>query len=68
MKAARHKQIGIHAVVNARGSMQHLNELSQEEIELRRDARASKVHNVGSIENITIPHTVKCALPTCSTN
>lgn len=37
--AARHKQIGIHAVINARGGMQHLNDLSLNDIEMQRDAR-----------------------------
>lgn len=36
---ARHKQLGIHAVINARGGNQHLNNLSINDIELRRDAR-----------------------------
>lgn len=35
----RHRQIGINAVVNARAGLQHLNDLSQEDIELRRDAQ-----------------------------
>ena len=38
----RHEQIGIHAVVNARGSLQHLNNRSMEEIELIRDSRKVK--------------------------
>lgn len=41
--AARHKQIGIHAVVNARGGNQHLNSLTNEDIEMKRDAR--KIHD-----------------------
>ena len=36
---ARHRQIGIDAVVNARGGLQRLNDLSQEDIELRRDGQ-----------------------------
>jgi len=35
----RHEQIGIHAVVNARAGMQYLNDLTIEDIELKRDAR-----------------------------
>ncbi len=35
---ARHRRIGINAVVNARGGMQHLNDLTLEEIEMQRDA------------------------------
>lgn len=34
---ARHKQIGIDAVINARGGLQHLNDRSIEEIKLMRD-------------------------------
>lgn len=34
----RHEQIGINAVVNARAGLQHLNSLSDQDIELRRDA------------------------------
>lgn len=37
--AARHAQLGIDAVVNARGGRQDLNDLTQEDIELRRDAQ-----------------------------
>jgi hypothetical protein len=37
---ARHAQIGIDAVVNARGGLQHLNDREQDEIELYRDAAA----------------------------
>lgn len=36
--AFRHKQIGIHAVINARAGRQDLNNRSDEEIEMRRDA------------------------------
>ncbi len=36
---ARHQAIGIHAVVNARAGLQHLNDLTMEDIELRRDAQ-----------------------------
>lgn len=36
---ARHQRIGIDVVVNARGGLQHLNDDSIEEIELRRDAQ-----------------------------
>lgn len=36
---ARHKQIGINAVVNARAGRQDLNDLTIEDIELRRDAQ-----------------------------
>ena len=39
---ARHAQLGVDAVVNARGGLQHLNDLSHEEIELERDGRAIK--------------------------
>lgn len=35
---ARHKQIGINAVVNARGGRRDLNVLTDEDVELRRDA------------------------------
>jgi hypothetical protein len=35
----RHDQIGIHAVINARGGNQHLNNRTTEDIELQRDAR-----------------------------
>ena len=35
----RHAQIGIHAIVNARAGRQDLNDHSQEDIELMRDAR-----------------------------
>lgn len=37
---ARHQQLGIVAVINARAGWQHLNDLTQEDIELARDARA----------------------------
>lgn len=37
--AARHKQLGIHAVINARGGNQQLNCQTIEDIELKRDAR-----------------------------
>jgi hypothetical protein len=37
--AFRHKQIGIHAVINARAGRQDLNDLTTEDIEMRRDAR-----------------------------
>lgn len=40
---ARHREIGINAVVNARGGLQHLNDLTSEEIEMRRDA--NKIHD-----------------------
>lgn len=45
--AERHKQIGIHAVINARGGNQHLNDLTQEDIEMKRDARkvSDKLNN-----------------------
>jgi hypothetical protein len=39
---ARHAQIGVNAVVNARGGMQQLNEQTQEDVELMRDARKVK--------------------------
>jgi hypothetical protein len=35
---ARHAQIGVDAIVNARAGLQALNDLSQEDIELMRDA------------------------------
>lgn len=35
----RHLVIGIDAVINARAGLQHLNDLTQDEIELRRDAQ-----------------------------
>lgn len=35
----RHAELGIHAVVNARGGRQHLNCLTQEDIELQRDSQ-----------------------------
>jgi hypothetical protein len=38
--AARHRMIGIDAVVNARGGLQHLNEYTDEQCELERDGRA----------------------------
>ncbi len=37
---ARHAQIGVHAIVNARGGMPELNDLTNEDWALRRDARA----------------------------
>jgi len=40
---ARHAEIGIHAVINARGSRQDLNDLTPEDIELMRDA--DHIHN-----------------------
>lgn len=36
---SRHQQIGIDAVVNARGGQWQLNDLTIDEIELRRDAQ-----------------------------
>lgn len=36
---ARHRQLGVHAVINARAGRQHLNTLSLDEVELRRDAQ-----------------------------
>lgn len=36
---AVHDRIGIHAVVNARGGLQHLNQPTIEDIELKRDAQ-----------------------------
>lgn len=41
---ARHKQIGVNAIVNARAGLQNLNDLSIEDIELRRDARKIRQH------------------------
>lgn len=35
----RHQMLGVNATVNARGGMQQLNDLTQEDIELQRDAR-----------------------------
>jgi hypothetical protein len=35
----RHQILGVNAVVNARGGRQQLNDLTQEDIELRRDAQ-----------------------------
>ena len=40
--AARHCMIGIDAVVNARAGLQHLNDLSLDDIELRRNGYAIK--------------------------
>lgn len=37
---ARARDLGIIAIVNARGGRQDLNDLTQEQIELERDARA----------------------------
>lgn len=37
--AARHARLGIHAIINARGGMQHLNSQTIEDIEMIRDAR-----------------------------
>lgn len=34
---SRHKQIGVNAVIDARGGMQALNDLTEEDISLRRD-------------------------------
>lgn len=39
---ARHERLGIVAVINARGGLQHLNDLTQDDIELQRDAQAIK--------------------------
>jgi hypothetical protein len=41
---ARHKQIGIHAIINARAGRQDLNDLSHEDVELHRDARKLREH------------------------
>ena len=38
--AARHRELGVDAVINARGGRQDLNDVTQEDTELRRDARA----------------------------
>ena len=38
--AARHAKIGVHAVVNARGGCQWRNDMTHEDTELLRDARA----------------------------
>lgn len=40
--AARHEQIGINAVVNARAGLQHLNRQTIEDVELMRDAMKIK--------------------------
>lgn len=40
--AARHRRLGIDVVVNARAGMQHLNDVTLDEIELERDGRAIK--------------------------
>ena len=45
----RHRQIGIHAVVNARGGNQHLNDQSMEDIELMRDARNLEAWRTGRV-------------------
>ena len=37
---ARHRAIGIHAVINARGGRLDLNDLTLDEIEMKRDACA----------------------------
>lgn len=42
--AARHKRIGIDAVINARGAQQWRNDDTQEEIEMRRDSRKIADH------------------------
>ena len=36
---ARHNAIGVDAVINARAGLQALNDLTQEDIDLRRDAQ-----------------------------
>ena len=41
---ARHQQIGIDAVVNARAGIKHLNSISLEDIELRRDVWKIRDH------------------------
>lgn len=38
--AARHQRLGIHAVINARGSQQWRNDVSEEQARIERDARA----------------------------
>lgn len=40
--AARHHRLGIDVVVNARAGLQHLNDVTLDEIELERDGRALK--------------------------
>jgi len=40
----RHHQIGIDAIINARGKEQWRNDLTLDEIELRRDGRAIRSH------------------------
>lgn len=42
--ADRHRTIGVDAVVNARAGEQWRNDLTQDEIELRRDGTAIKDH------------------------
>lgn len=39
---ARHKQIGIDAVVNARGGLQHLNDRTERDWQLYRDSQKVK--------------------------
>lgn len=36
--AARHRRLGVHAIVNARGGRPDLNDLTDEDIEIWRDA------------------------------
>lgn len=36
---ARHRQLGVNAIINARGKRQDLNALTHEDIELQRDAQ-----------------------------
>lgn len=42
--AARHAKLGVHATINARAGLQHLNDQSLDEIEMHRDARAIKAY------------------------
>lgn len=39
---ARHRRLGVHATINARAGLQHLNSPTDEEIEQKRDGRAIK--------------------------
>lgn len=45
----RHSQIGINAIVNARAGLQHLNDFTHNEIELRRDARKVQEHSTNRV-------------------
>jgi hypothetical protein len=42
--ASRHRQIGIDAIINARGGLQFLNEQTMRDIELMRDGAGIRAH------------------------